>query len=401
MLLLLPLLVAGLPGLVRLFFIILAEKSLSIQEFGQLSSDLSVVILVSFFTTIGWCGLLLVRLPKLQEKDKWGYFKKIRKVAAVSVLASFVFLYLLKLHGGIYSILGVCVLLIGWSAYQLRRHFFLANKEYKNIIAIDLISFVSFSILAYFFGMGDGLALLGVGYLTLLIYRIHILDNSVLGNLDKADYKFSLNVGLTNFLSGSVVMLFIPYCSVAYGIEYAALIGFIVSLLGIVLLVPRALASFYTPDLSKNYNNAVTMLSIYNKFSVLTYSALVFILFFLFVFITLFFERLFEGLSGISGAADIFYSFSLLIFFQQLSLPGSVLLISLEKSKVMLFSNVIYMVAFIFVLIIDSLSMGVNSISKILLLLSILSFIRFLVIEVCSRRLLAGVNEGPSLDYDS
>jgi len=369
---LLPLLATGSPGLIRLAFVLIAESILDINDFGRFNSDLAVAMIISFFTTNGWSCLVAVKMPKVDEALKGALWRQLITTMLLSCFISILPAFVLSYYGVVDSMSSVIVFIFGWGIYQLCRHLFLSKKRYIQTIFIDVVCIVLFVTL---FTLDSGLELiflLGMSYS--LIYLYSFKNYRYEGVLNKEDVKTSLSFSFTAFLSGAITLALIPYVSMKYGLEYAGLIGLALSLISILLLVPRALSTYYMPDLAVNYDKPIKRNSIFIYFSRLTYVSL-FILGALLVFLVVFyFDVFFETLSNVAESNLVVLSFIFLAITQQLALPVSVFLMTQEDSESILKSNFVLLLSVLIIICGDYYWNDTSAINLVYLLLSISCF---------------------------
>lgn len=263
------LLVTAMPGLQRIIMTLVVESFYGLKPLGFFTSDVSIASLLLFFTAIGWANLVIVRIPFKDELQRLQIMNHLLRYVIPLLVFSVVVIYLLWVSGIIYYPLGLSLLVIGWSGYQLIRHYFLAQRKYREILAIDvfcmtlvialflqpyLSQFPPIRIMAIPFLI---VTLAGFGYMKWKLARAeqaHSLKES-------GTMRAGLEFGLTNFMGEAMVLLMGPTAAHALGAEYAGLIGLITSLLAVIILFPRALSFHYLPELVRLNKTSIHDLS--------------------------------------------------------------------------------------------------------------------------------------------
>lgn len=245
----------GMPGLYRVIAFFGVQKIYSLGELGTAASAFSIAQILAFFTAIGWASLILVRVPAAKTKgDAVQRFYELLCMGGVSalVVSAGVLLWSLWFQPGM-SWREIIAILVGWSIYQLTRHYFLAHREYRRVIAYDLVLLAMtavFVVTLHGLGMSAewplGAALAAVGTLMLL----NIGTPGRLPDRWKFEPK-GLEFGFTNFLSGGIALSLVPIANVADGARFAGVISLIASFSLISALIPRAISMYRLPELSR------------------------------------------------------------------------------------------------------------------------------------------------------
>jgi O-antigen/teichoic acid export membrane protein len=123
---------AGMPGLYRVATFFLIQRVYSLEELGKTASDLSIAQIFSFFTAIGWASLIMVRVSSATTKeDSITEFYRLLNMGLITImiilLFAIPFITILELD---LDLIDFSSTLIGWSLYQLSRHYFVAGKLY-------------------------------------------------------------------------------------------------------------------------------------------------------------------------------------------------------------------------------------------------------------------------------
>jgi glycosyltransferase involved in cell wall biosynthesis len=257
--------VTGMPGLYRILAFLLIQHLYSLDGLGHAASAYSVAQMLSYFTAIGWAGLVLVRVPAARDSgEALREFYRLVMMAAISLLVVCAGVLgtapFLKTD---VSGVDIVVVLAGWSLYQLARHFFLSARAYRRMIAYDVVLLVlSASLLIAFRHTGVaaavplGIALTGTAVLMLANAGLPRRP-VVLGKFEPKGLEF----GLTNFLSGGMALSLIPIANFSKGPAFAGVISLMASFCAISALIPRAISLYQLPEMSKLARSGVSLVS--------------------------------------------------------------------------------------------------------------------------------------------
>jgi O-antigen/teichoic acid export membrane protein len=242
------------PGLIRLGFVLFIERNLSYEDMGKVVSDMSIVQLASFFTVIGWSGVVMGLTDK---KSKIENYKKIFYSSLFTVIVAGGLVAILGGLGYVYSIFDCLLFLIAWSLYQLTKHYSLYDAEY-NKIAFGEISVIAILILLLNYGV-DPLSSLSVAYLIFFIINfpksLYVFD---FGMCNKEQINKSWNIAISNFALGLGIYSLPITIGHVLSKEYAGLIGIGTSFMMLLHLIPRAISNQYLPEISKSIKNNIS-----------------------------------------------------------------------------------------------------------------------------------------------
>lgn len=249
------LLCTGSPGLYRVVTFFAVQHIYSLAELGQVASNLSIAQMAGFFTAIGWATLILVRLPgAANEQAAVDAFYPLVRMAVTTALAVSLASIALALSGLIhFDVWGFVALLCGWTAYQLARHYFVAQRRYRTAVAFDVALIVSSGLLLWLCrrqGLSPSCALAAAFGITSAGMFTAIGLPSRGAWLNAFDVK-GLQFGLTNFLSGGVSLVFVPAATFMCGASFAGMLSLLASVTAVGLLLPRAISIAQLPELAK------------------------------------------------------------------------------------------------------------------------------------------------------
>lgn len=346
--------VTAMPGIQRAFVVLLVQFTFGLQSLGQFTNDLSIVFLMTHFTAIGWASLILVRVPSAKGVERLlvirRMFRFIFPVLGVAVLL----IVGLGLSGVVFQPLFMLGLLAGWTGYQLIRHFFVALREYRTLLTIDLLSTGCMVVLLLLPGnrvdplLAIGIPLMGItmaGFLYLMFELRHVEETAV---RDSKDLKLGIELGTTNFLGEGMILLLAPLANLLAGPSYAGLIGLVLSGVGIILLFPRAFAMYQVPELARADKKEAPLqfLVMYRSFRQVLLKLLLIMGTALLLMATIGGPFLFPEAISLENAWTIFGLVLLSTIIGQMGLPDSSRLMVKEQSHLMMRINAVAFGAF-------------------------------------------------------
>lgn len=373
------LIVTALPGVIKVFLFILIEKLYSIEILGNFSNDYYLAQLFIIVTAVGLSGIVMVNIPKVEE-----YIAHIIKVINTSfiycifILPIFFIFYKFNLFYFIDSF----ILIISMSIYLIIRHFFLARKEYLNLFYYDLFLLSLLAIFLVFFNQLNIVQKIYIPYLTIIILFIFKIKRINTKSLDIFDMKQSFHISLTNFFSGGIFFLIIPLSTKTLGIEYTALLGIILTISSIIILLPRAISTFYLPLIAKNIQNKEFSNNLYKKLLRLNFITL--FLLFISTFILLFIIKLFffKDLFSLKNSEILYILLMLSILVSQISLVPSNFIMVLKKNEFTFKLNIILSLFYFLLSLVFIYIYNINYLIYFLFIIVIIgNYIRYILLK--------------------
>lgn len=247
------------PGAYKLIIFFSVEYIFDLSLLGSIASWQSIAQVFGFFTAIGWCSLILVRIPKAEsQQERINNYNSLLSMGILTLITLSIPIYAIgTCFSSNYQALQVLAWLLAWTLYQMPRHYFIALKNYRTALKVDA------SILAA--SLACLLTVSGHHVSTALASCMAIVgaSASVAIQLDSAKKKLSLSYekkgleyGLINLLSGGITLSLIPLAHYFSGSEFAGSISLFLATIGIALLIPRAISTYHLPELSKAIKNA-------------------------------------------------------------------------------------------------------------------------------------------------
>ncbi|MGR5066514.1 hypothetical protein [Photobacterium sp. DNB22_13_2] len=254
----------GLPGGYKVLLFLALQYFFGIGVLGHIASWFSIAQILSYFSAIGWCTLILVRVPKLSnEKDRVTEFNKLALMSftLLSIIITGMLLVgkFMNLSSETSSII---FLLVGWSTYQLPRHYFLALRHYRKIIAFDVVLIILTLSSICFVPDSSVSKVIGFNLLIISIASyIFIYNKQAKFKFSKPEFK-GVEFGFTNFLTGGITLSIIPIAKFFEGEELAGIISIFITITAISLLLPRAISLNQLPLLSASISDKVKSLNL-------------------------------------------------------------------------------------------------------------------------------------------
>lgn len=244
----------GMPGAYKLLIFFLLQEIYGLPLLGNIASWLSIAQIIGFFTAIGWSSLILVRVAKcLTQQERVTAFNRLAMMSGITLVLCIAATMLIgSLIGKGFIAAQISCWLIAWTAYQLPRHYFVALKKYRKALCLDAV-LIGLSIctllLANSATVSIGLSFsMAVAGLT----AYFVIQRGSKAWVSGVKYEMKgLEFGLVNFLSGGISLSLIPLAAHLEGEALAGILSLFISVTGIALLVPRAVALNQLPKIAK------------------------------------------------------------------------------------------------------------------------------------------------------
>lgn len=346
---LLLILSVGLPGLSKLVLAILIKYIYGLESLGDYASDMNIALICGSVTGAGFSVIIMNRAPLLQKtgKDK----ELLGRIAVLSLIVAFLSLPILYsfLHFGIIENWQyVFWFVIGYSVYQIFKHYLLAFKDYTKVVIYEIISLLSVCIGILIFKRFNPLLIHSIvlitifGGVTIRKARINISRLFV-----KREITSGLGFGFSNLSSTFLSLISVPLAKQFLGPMYAGFLGLINPAIQIIILIPRSFSSYYLPEIVKNKSKINEQKNIYSSFSKINLGFLVvaMIVLILFWFVYQFMVPTSDILLEYSNI--ILLVITINVFSSQVSLPLFTFLSAWDKSKLSFSINLIMLCYFL------------------------------------------------------
>lgn len=239
------LIATGMPGAHKVLIFFLIKSIYGVSELGNIASLFSVAQIIGFFTAIGWSTLILVRVAKaIDQSERIGVLNKLMSMSFITLIVSCV---LILLFGASYQkmekSIDICLLLIGWTFYQIPRHYFIALRQYRRAVLLDM-AILLISIVGLFFANEENISIaLSLPMILSGAFSFFFLRGKSCTGLLRLNYEIrGLEFGLTNFLSGGIWLSLIPLAKYFEGADFAGVLSLFLSVSAFSLLLPRAIS---------------------------------------------------------------------------------------------------------------------------------------------------------------
>lgn len=251
--------VTAAPGGQRLVHLALVQLACGTEALGRFANDLSIAMMLGLFSAVGWSALVLARVPVAGPGQAAPVMLGLARGALLFTLLACLPLPLLAHFGWVFEPGWTALLLAGWTAYTLIRHFGLALGHYRTLLVLETALVVA---------LGAGLlvlgarvptmayaafavptALVGLAGLVLLALRSRPLGGAQ--PLPRGSGRTAAEQATLNLVSGGMSMILVPLTVQLAGERYGGLVALIGSLTSILLLFPRALSFNALPALAR------------------------------------------------------------------------------------------------------------------------------------------------------
>jgi len=252
------LIATGMPGAYKVFIFFLLQQVHGLALLGQIATWQSIAQIFGFFTAIGWCSLIMVRVAKQEiEPDKVAAFNNLflMSMATLAVVCALVMLTGISLSK-ILDAWQITLWICAWTFYQLPRHYLIALKRYRQALVMDSAIIASSTGFLFLTTEPNVSAMLVASMLICgCITILHIQKNNTDYNPSTSYDIKGLEYGLANLLTGGISLSIVPFAAHFEGKELAGAISLFMSISGVALLLPRALSLRQLPEISKKINN--------------------------------------------------------------------------------------------------------------------------------------------------
>lgn len=243
----------GMPGAYKVLIFFLLQQVHSLSLLGQVATWQSVAQIFGFFTAIGWCSLILVRVAKQKtESERAATFISLLTMGIITLI---VMCALAMLIGFAVSreedIWQITLWTSAWTFYQLPRHYMIALRRYRQALALDL-TIIAISAACLYISNPQNISswlaasMMLCGIMAILIIRRKIGTQRIKYTYDAKGLEY----GLANLLSGGIVLSLVPLAEYFEGQEMAGAISLFLSISSIALLLPRALSLRQLPEMA-------------------------------------------------------------------------------------------------------------------------------------------------------
>lgn len=245
----------GMPGAHRVLVFFLINSIYGVSELGRISSWFSLAQIVGFFTAIGWSTLILVRVARAENHDE--RIEELNKLMLMGLL-TLLFSCALVLPFGVFykrsdEVISICYLLIGWTFYQMPRHYFIALRRYRHAIFLDGAILILTIAALIFTNVKNTAIVLALPMLLCGVFALLALQKSSKKSFSGFKYEIKgLEFGLSNFLSGGMYLSLIPLAKYFESDEFAGVFSLFLSITAIAMLLPRAISINQLPTVAKS-----------------------------------------------------------------------------------------------------------------------------------------------------
>jgi hypothetical protein len=251
--------VTAAPGGQRLLHFMLIQTLCGTEALGRFANDLSIAMMLGLFSAVGWSALILTRVPVADAGRTAPVMLGLARGALLFTLLACLPLPLLAWAGWVFEPGWTALLLAGWTAYTLIRHYGLALGCYRALLIMEVLVVLA---------LAGGLALFGAAH-PVTAYAALAIPTAVMGALGlivlvgraRADggvaplpagtARTAAEQAALNLVSAGMSMILVPLTVQVAGQGYGGLVALIGSMTSVLLLFPRALTFNALPALAR------------------------------------------------------------------------------------------------------------------------------------------------------
>lgn len=350
----LALIATGMPGVQRLMIVSLIQYEYGLEVLGEFTNDLSIVFMITLFTAIGWANLILVRVPAAQGGERLCVVHDLMRYIVPAVGVGGCTIAILGYVNQAFAPASMIVVLVGWTGYQLVRHYLISVRDYERLLQIDaactgsiaLLLAVPMTFVNPLMCMGIPLTAIAFGGWIRVERGARLIKHQKPPTGD-GSLRTGLEFGMTNFLNEGMTLLLAPITASVSGVAYAGVIGLSTAILSVVLLFPRALTMHYMPKLAmavkKESEEFSAVFRTYRRYLYLLVGAMAIGALSGGVITGWYID---ESTMGLEKAWAIFLMILVNAVVNQMALPDSVRLIVKEQSQLMVRINAVTFVSY-------------------------------------------------------
>ena len=370
----------GLQGFYRVITLFIIELFYGLSEVGKIGIHLSVSQIISFFTVIGFCTLILSRVSGISDDlKKFQVFNELLINIIINLIIILIIFNTLNFFINISYHLEISAWLFSWTFYITSRHYFLADKNYNSIIKTDLL-LISLSVFAIWLNYFNNISIV----LSFIMFLVSVINFLIIGNFKYFKLKKIIiepkgfEFGLANFVSSSLLLSLMPLSSLFLSLTYTGILALFINCANIIMLVPRSISIYLIPLFSKVKSQTK---EVNNLLSNLMGKILIVTILILGVFI--FFSKMILIFYSIDSQ-KLFYIFifiSLYLSTNNFSILYSIVLVVYEQSKASLIITIITSLVYLFFIIFSYLNGTNNSFLIISIGLFVAGLIRLILLK--------------------
>ncbi|HND24276.1 MAG TPA: hypothetical protein PK229_08160 [Rhodocyclaceae bacterium] len=251
--------VTAAPGGQRLLHFMLVQMACGTEALGRFANDLAIAMMLGLFSAVGWSALVLARVPVAPAGRSAPVMLGLARGVAVFTALACLPLPLLAWGGWVFEPGWTALLLAGWTAYTVARHYGLALGAYRVLLVVETLVVALLAAGLLIFGRAHPVmawaafavptALLGALAVLVLIRRAR--DQGGAAPLPAGSARTAAEQAALNFVSGGMSMILVPCTVQVAGEAYGGLVALIGSVTSVLLLFPRALSFNALPALAR------------------------------------------------------------------------------------------------------------------------------------------------------
>ena len=242
------------PGAYKVLVFFLLQHIYNIEALGSIAFWQSTAQIIGYFTAIGWASLVLVRVAKAKtKKDGVEAFNRLCHMSLYTLITCcFCIISIGELFDRSNDAIQIALWTIGWTCYQMPRHYLIALRAYRKAILLDL-SVITLSTISIITAPLEAASLcLALSMILTGLMTLVLIQQNTNAKIIHWEYELKgLEFGLVNFLGGGVSLSLIPLAAILESESFVGVLSLFISTMGIALLIPRAISVNQLPTLSK------------------------------------------------------------------------------------------------------------------------------------------------------
>jgi len=286
----------GLQGFYKILILLIIEFNYGLAEVAKVGVNLSIAQIIITITTIGFCSLILSRVPTEENyNNKYKIFYNLQFNIILILILVIALIFFLKNFFYSNNIIELLWWITSLTLYNSSRHFFLAEKNYNKIIFLDLLLILlSITVinLKYFNNISITLS---ITMLFVCMISYLLIGNYKLIFSEKKIFEFKgIVFGFSQFISSSLVLIIIPISVLFLEQNEVGILAIFINLSSGIMIFSRTITLYLISIFSKIKLNKKIFLEIIknNEKKIFVYSSLVFLIYlFISIFILIFYNN--------------------------------------------------------------------------------------------------------------
>lgn len=285
----------GLQGFYKILILLILEFNYGLAEVAKIGIHLSIAQIVITITSIGYCSLILSRVPAEKNyKNKYKIFYNLQFNIILILILVIALIFFLKNFFNLSNVTEILWWIISLTLYNSSRHFFLAEKNYNKIIFLDLLLILLSIIIIKFKYFINISFTLSITMLFVCMISYLLIGNYKLIFSEKKIFEFKgIVFGFSQFISSSLVLIIVPISDLFLEQNEVGILAIFINLVSGMMIFSRTISLYLISIFSKIKSNKKIFLEKIkkNEKQMFIYSGLFFLIYlFISIFILIFYS---------------------------------------------------------------------------------------------------------------